>query len=296
MVKFYSYSKISTFEKCPYKFKLRYIDKIPPEIKGTIEVHLGIAVHQTLEWLYKEVMQKNIPELDNLIIYYKNFWQKKYNSNILIVKKNLTERDYFNKGVTFLINYYTQNSPFNEGTIECEKKVVFNLDEKGNYKLQGFIDRFAYNLEKEEYEIHDYKTANYLPSDEEMHKDKQLALYCIAIKEYLSESEKDKEISLNWHYLAHSKKISIKKTIEQLENLREEVIKIIEKIELTEYFPKKSSRLCDWCEYKALCKKSEISESIYPDKIIEKEPVEIKKEFPVMNYKERGKNTTLDIW
>jgi len=53
----YSHSKLSTFEKCPLKFKFRYIDKIIPEIQKSIESHLGSSVHDALEWLYIQVKQ-----------------------------------------------------------------------------------------------------------------------------------------------------------------------------------------------------------------------------------------------
>ena len=51
----YSYSKLNTFKQCPLKFKFRYIDKIIPKIERTIEAHLGSVVHETLEWIYKQV-------------------------------------------------------------------------------------------------------------------------------------------------------------------------------------------------------------------------------------------------
>ena len=55
----YSHSKLSTFEQCPLKYKLRYIDKIKPEIEKTIEAHLGSSVHDTLEWIYNSVKENS---------------------------------------------------------------------------------------------------------------------------------------------------------------------------------------------------------------------------------------------
>ena len=49
----YSHSRVTTFENCPYQYKLRYIDKIKPEIPTTIEAFMGGIVHQALEDLYK---------------------------------------------------------------------------------------------------------------------------------------------------------------------------------------------------------------------------------------------------
>lgn len=259
----YSHSRISTYENCPRRFKYRYIDKLKPEIEGTIESHLGTAVHSTLEWIYKEVMEREnwSPKIDEIIQRYTEEWQKDFSDEkIKIVNRNLTARDYFNKGIQFLIDYYTRNTPFKDGTIECEKGILIDLDPEGKYKLQGFIDRLVYNVETGEYEVHDYKTAKTLPTQEKMDKDRQLALYAIAIK---NKYGKEKEISLIWHYLAHNKIIKSKRTNEELEKLKRETVRKIKEIESVKEFPAKESILCNWCEFQNTCKKQELEK--YPN-------------------------------
>lgn len=275
--KIYSHSKLSTFEQCPLKYKYKYIDKLKPLIENTIEAHLGSAVHDTLEWLYNSVKEKPniVPSIEQIITYYADAWQKSYSKNILIVKKELSSKDYFNKGVEFLINYYTKHFPFKDGTIECEKRIVIELN--SDVKLQGYIDRLVYNSETEEYEIHDYKTANTLPTQEKIENDRQLALYSVAIKELFGQ---DKEVCLIWHYLAHNQKICSKKTNRQLEELKQEIIELIKEIEATENFPAQESALCNWCEYKKACPKFGGSPQEYQKKInefdeIEKEELDI---------------------
>ena len=51
-----SHSRIDTFNKCPYKYKLRYIDDITvlPDDKTDNALYLGTALH--------ECIQKSIPE------------------------------------------------------------------------------------------------------------------------------------------------------------------------------------------------------------------------------------------
>ncbi len=246
----YSHSRLSTFEQCPFKFKLKYLDKIIPEIEKTIEIHLGKTVHDTLEWLYTQVQDNKLPTIDAVIVYYAEKWEEKYKPEIIIVKKDLTSKDYFDKGVEFIINYYTKHQPFDDGTIEIEKKILFNLDKKGKYKIQGFIDRLVHNTETKEYEVHDYKTANFLPSQEKIDQDRQLALYSIGVKDMFGQ---DKEVILIWHYLAHNQKICSKRTNQQLQQLKQETLELINKIEATEKFPHYISKLCDWCEYKSIC-------------------------------------------
>ncbi len=250
--KIYSHSRISTFEQCPLKFKFRYIDKIIPEIEKTIETHLGSAVHETLEWIYNQKQKGETPTLDDAIMHYTKTWRKDFSEEIVIVKDHLNKKDYYNKGVEFIANYYKTNHPFEDGTEEIEKKIFLELDKDGKYKIIGFIDRLAKNPETGHIEIHDYKTANTLPSKEKINNDRQLALYAMAIKE---KRGYDKKVTLNWHYLAHNKKITIKKTNEELKQLKNQTLDKIKKIESTKKFPPKKSILCKWCSYQKECKK-----------------------------------------
>ena len=53
----YSNSKLATYENCPRKYKLQYIDRIElPEARDGIEAFLGSRVHETLEKLHKELI------------------------------------------------------------------------------------------------------------------------------------------------------------------------------------------------------------------------------------------------
>lgn len=284
----YSHSKLCTFEQCPLKYKFRYIDKIKPAIEETIESHLGKAVHDTLEWIYNSIKEnpENIPNLDDIMHYYVKSWQKDLTDDVLIVRKQYTYSDYLNKGIQFLADYFQEHYPFKDGTIECEKEITIKLDE--NTQIRGFIDRLVYNIEKGHYEIHDYKTANTLPTQEKMDKDRQLALYSIAIKEMYGE---EKEVILIWHYLAYNHKIISKRTQEQLEKLKDETKKLIHEIEQTKEFIPRKSALCDWCEYKQICPEwnfeldADISKKILSKKIN-----------PFPEFEEDKNKGSLDIW
>jgi putative RecB family exonuclease len=246
----YSHSKIETFEQCKLKFKYRYIDKIIPEIAKSIEAHLGESVHKTLEWLYIQVLKNTIPSINEVISFYSEKWQESYSPDIPIFNKTLTAKDYFNRGVEFLVNYYMKHHPFQDNTIATEKRIEINLDETGEKKLVGYIDRLAHNLENNEIEIHDYKTSNTIMMKEKIENSRQLSIYSLAIKEIFG---KDKNVCMVWHFLAHDMKICLRKTNEELENLKKEIIKIIENIEKTRDFPPTKSNLCYWCEYMNIC-------------------------------------------
>lgn len=292
-MKVYSHSKLGTFEQCPLKFKFKYIDKLKPVIEKTIEAHLGSAVHDTLEWVYNTVKEKSKeadyipPSLDEIMMHFVKAWQKDLSEQVLIVKKQYTQKDYLNKGIQFLADYYQQHYPFKDGTIECEKEISIILDE--NTRITGFIDRLVHNIEQNRYEIHDYKTAGTLPTQEKMNQDKQLALYSIAIKELYG---KDKEVLLVWHYLAYNQKIISRRTDEQLEKLKEETKKLIQEIEETKEFISRKSILCEWCEFKPVCPEFNIKiDTTLTDKILAKQ---ISKVNPFPDFE--AANKQLDIY
>ena len=86
----YSHSRISCFENCPYKYKLKYIDKVSPEIEKTIEAFMGSLVHQALEKLYSDLRYKKVNTAEEIISYYNDQWEKNWNPAILIVRKDFS--------------------------------------------------------------------------------------------------------------------------------------------------------------------------------------------------------------
>ncbi len=246
----YSHSRLSTFEQCPLQFKLKYIDKLKPEIKETIEAFLGHQVHETLRFVYEQVARGIILQLDEVLKYFIEIWNREFNNEIKIIKQEYDAEHYFHKGIKFLIDYFCKHSPFKDNTIATEKRIMINLDFEGKYKLQGYIDRLVHNKDTNIYEIHDYKTNGFLKSQEELDKDRQLALYAMGIK---NNFENVKEVHLVWHFLAFNKKIISKRTDQELESLKQEIIELINKIESTTEFPPNPSKLCKWCGFRNNC-------------------------------------------
>jgi len=244
----YSHSRLSTFEQCPLKFRFQYIDKLPPEIEQTIEGFLGNKVHDTLEWIYNQVMIGESVELDQVIENYAQAWTDAFNPGIKIVREGLDEKHYFNRGIKFLIDYFTKHSPFQDNTIATEERIFINLDPEGIYRLQGFIDRLVHDKDANVFEIHDYKTGQ-IKTQKELDTDRQLALYSLGIKQQFNADK----VRLVWHFLDFDQKMTSIRTDEQLEELKQEMIRLIDKIESTKEYPACPSGLCGWCGFQKFC-------------------------------------------
>jgi putative RecB family exonuclease len=246
----YSHSRLSTFEQCQLKFKLKYLDKVEPDIEQTIEAFLGNKVHETLEWLYTQISLDKEPTLDEIISSYAMNWKNSFSSEIHIVKKEHTAEFYFNNGIRFLIKYYSRHVPFKDNTIATEKHIVLTLDPEGKYKMRGFIDRLVHHPETNIFEIHDYKTGRSMKTQKELDNDRQLALYSIGIYNHFQNVS---DVRLVWHFLDFDIQMNPQRTREQLETLKKEIISLIDTIEQAKEFPAHPGPLCRWCEFRSHC-------------------------------------------
>jgi putative RecB family exonuclease len=237
------------YEECPLKYKLCYRDKIKREIEG-IEAFLGTMVHETLKKCYDDVRLTKVNSLVDLLTFYDKVWQENWHDSIVITKKDVTKDHYQSLGNKLIETYYKRYAPFDSDmTISTEKRITFSLGDGDKYKLTGFIDRLS-RTKEDIYQIHDYKTSAYLPSQEEVDNDRQLGLYQIGIQKTWPDIN---NIRLIWHYLAFDRELVSSRSGEAISNLVEETIKVIDEIEFAEAFPPRESGLCDWCEYPDLC-------------------------------------------
>ena len=246
----FSHSKISAFEDCKLRYKFNYIDKIKVEVEDTIETYLGSMVHDALEKLYRDKRFEKLMTLEELLAHYNTIWEENWKDSIIIVKKDYTADNYRKMGERMLTDYYNRHKPFNQGRIiGLETQEFLPLDQQGQYKFHIRIDRLM-DMGDGMYEVHDYKTSSSLSNQEELDKDRQLAMY----SQWVRQNFKDfKKVRLVWHFLAFDKEMDSYRTKEQLENLREKTLSQIAEIESAKDFPAKVSRYCDWCLYKSIC-------------------------------------------
>ena len=245
----YSHSQLSTYEGCPLKYKLCYRDKIKRDIEG-VEAFLGTMVHETLKKCYDDVRLTRRHSFDELVSYYNNIWQQNWHDGIIITREDVTQEHYKALGGKMLETYYQRYAPFDQDiTIGTEMRVRFPLDDGGRYQLQGIIDRLARTRDGVHH-VHDYKTSAYLPSQDDVDNDRQLAFYQIGVQKrwpYV------KAVELVWHYLAFDLQLVSQRSQEKIAELVGKTIRLIDDIESTEEFLPKESGYCEWCEYPDLC-------------------------------------------
>jgi putative RecB family exonuclease len=289
----YSHSQLSTYETCPHKYRLAYIEKIESETEG-IEAYMGSRVHDTLEILYRDLNVTRLDTLEELLDVYRQCWGKNWHGLIQIVKKNYNAEDYFRLGEKCITDYYKRYHPFNHGsTLGLEENINFPLEEEKGYWIRGFIDRLTL-VDHSILEIHDYKTSSRLPRQEDVKTNRQLAFYQMGVEGKWQGIE---EVRLIWHYLAFDKEIQSSRTQEDLHRLREETLELIQKIEADRHFFPKESPLCNWCDFQGLCPKRKhliAVGNLSPNEYLREEGVMLVNRYAELTEKKRLQNEAID--
>jgi putative RecB family exonuclease len=230
---------------------------------------MGSRVHETLEKLYKDLVLSKMNTVEELIESYNESWKKEWHDEVFINRDDMTEEDYRKTGERAIRGYYATYHPFDQNkTLWTENMVVFSLGDE-EHKLRGVVDRLDKTPEGI-FEIHDYKASQRMPTQEKMDKDRQLALYQIAVMEAYPDTE---NVELVWHYVLYDQEIRSRRTKKQLEELKKEYIEAIDEIEAAEDFPPNETGLCNWCGYWEHCpaKKHLIKIDEMPEKERKKE-------------------------
>jgi len=245
----YSNSKLSTFENCPFQYKLHYLDKTEVEQEQTIELFLGDLVHQVLEKMHKDMKFKKRVSKAILLKFYKDIWDKDYSEDIRVVKEGLTAENYKKMGMKYISDYYDSYKKEDMTILGLETQDRITLPDGNSWHVR--MDKLG--CKGDTYFVCDYKTNAWMKTQEDADSDRQLAMYSIWVKDKFKDARK---VILKWHMLAFNKEVTSERTPQQLETLQKEVmerIKEIQKAEKENNFPRKQSALCAYCAYKEHC-------------------------------------------
>lgn len=252
MTRPFSHSSLSTFERCPAKYKFSYVDGIRKPHEG-VEAFLGRRVHESLEFLYREIGQGRVPLFDSILDHYTEQWYAKWHDDVVIVKKRFSSDHYFKVGVNCLGRFYRQHYPFSHRVKEVEYTLVFKLDPEDDFLMKGIVDRLDH-VGNGRWEIHDYKTSSRPMSQTDADRNRQLALYQIGLSHLFDGVEK---VELVWHFLRQGIEVRSIRTDRQLLNLKKKIRTLVsairQSVENKGPFPPKESILCNWCFYWEEC-------------------------------------------
>ena len=165
-----SYTQISTYQACPLRYKLQYIDGLAPKDRWYFS--FGKTLHLCAEHFFK-VGAPPPPSLDELLGFYDSSWLSAgYESAEEEAKHRAYGRDMLTKF------WQIHNADFR---MPLAVERIFHIDIEG-VKLRGVIDRVD-KLDSGGLSIVDYKTNRELFTRADLEEDLQLTLYQLAVQE-----------------------------------------------------------------------------------------------------------------
>lgn len=225
----FSYSRIDTYNQCAAKYFYSYIKREPRQFNAPAV--LGNIVHDVLENVLDNDKQLNLTEL-----------KSEYNNNIpKWDPDNLISNELLTVGNTILEEFYDLHSDTSFNIYDKEMSFELIL---GSYKIIGFIDRI--DIIDNRVHIIDYKTGKWEVTAKSVPENLQLGIYALAMSTLFPE----KEIYAELYYLRSGKRKGHLFTKEDIENVKVNLIKNINKIiNDTNFTPTNNPRLCSFCDH-----------------------------------------------
>ena len=232
-----SSTKIDTYNSCPMKYRLKYVDKVP-EQRTRATGEFGSIIHTVLEEFHG--LEKEEQTKDALFALLEKHWREdsfEYRQRHEEFKKQGEEllTDYF--------EFVQQNPP---NVVGREKPFSYIMDDI-NVKISGMIDRIddAGGV----LDIVDYKTSR---KKEKAEKNIQMALYTEAI---LNDAVPDisgepGKASLHFLRFGDDPLSSHSFSEDELEEYREKISDVADGIRSGSFETKKGDFNCKYCDYK----------------------------------------------
>lgn len=239
----FSYSQISTYERCPREYKYRYVLGLPTPVSAAAS--FGVTIHAALKGYYEKIKAAKeglegfieLPKKEDLLALYDSYWISQGYDDKLHEKKR------YEYGRKRLKDYVEKFDTESENPLELEKRFAYALED---VVVTGIIDRIDLAQEggkKKVVEIIDYKTGK-PKTEKEAAKEWQLALYAMAAEAQFGFTVP----SGAYIYLEQNKKVRVEITQKKKEEVKNKVVSIARKIREGD-FTVPSGHICNYCSF-----------------------------------------------
>lgn len=236
----FSFSQLESFNMCPLRYKYQYVLKIPT--RANAAASFGESIHKSLQYFYSEFIHNNSLGLSRLLEIYQDSWIPLGYTSANHMAKMRQEGERMLKD--FFVTHHTEYLQ----PISMEKLFKIKIDD--GIFVTGKIDRVD-KKNADEIEIIDYKTGK-KPDEKELKKSMQLSIYAIAATDQSLWGKALDKVNLTFYYLQDMSKITMKRTAEEMLNVKDKIIESVEEIRKNEFQPKVGQH-CNFCPFRMIC-------------------------------------------
>jgi putative RecB family exonuclease len=240
-------SRASDFKTCPLLYRYRAIDRLPeppskPAVRGTL-------VHATLEDLFtRPAAERTLASaIDRLAPLWEQLLASRPELVDLVAEEDLGE--WFEAANALLHTYFGLEDPTRLEPAACELRVEVDLPD--GVPLRGFIDRLDVSADGR-IRVVDYKTGRSPGESYTTDVLFQLKFYALMLFRLRGVIP----ARLRLVYLGDNQLLEYSPDSDELVAFERQVVALwraVERATETRNFPARTSRLCDWCSFQALC-------------------------------------------
>ena len=238
-------SAVSEYENCPQQYKYRKIDKLPEP--PSLDAERGTLVHTVLQDLFE------IPAagrtVESAIELLPSRWSAQLADKPALLEMVTNEKEWLDRASALVTTYFSLENPTTFEATHREMHLENDFDT--NVYLHGYVDRLDV-APTGEVRIVDYKTGKAPKPGWEEKALFQLRVY--ALLYWKNNGVLPRLLQLI--YLGDGKLVKSNPTMAELEATEKVLRRVAKDIFISiekEYWPPKTSRLCDWCYFKSIC-------------------------------------------
>lgn len=232
-----SFSRIDTYRSCPLRFRFSYVDRLP-SVPAT-HLSFGTSIHAALEAFHDRTLF-GMPSEDDLLGFLYDGWDS---TGFLREPREVQVREY-RRAQDVLRRYHRRVRDDYRPAAETEK--WFELPVGDHATVVGSIDRIDVD-DDGAYHVVDYKTGK-LRDRQQVRRSLQLAIYALACEHLFGALPAT--VSLDFVVAGTEVRVPLDEL--DLDGARRAVDETAQAV-LAEEFAPTPSRLCDWCDHRALC-------------------------------------------
>ncbi|MFV2064575.1 MAG: ATP-dependent helicase, partial [Chloroflexota bacterium] len=244
----FSYSQVSTYERCPLQYALQRVYRIPSG-RQVGALTFGNTAHAAFEKFTKERRERlargdAAPTREDLQRYFEAEWQSDG------FEGKMSEENYRGR-VDSLLDKFWQGELETIGEAEDEETpFALTIEVPGGAPatFTGLIDRID-RLPSGGIEVIDYKTGR-VSSQKSVHESLQLSIYALACRDALGLGTPEK---VTLYFTEAATRKSTTRSDEQLDTARDELAAWVTRLRSGDFAATPSNGACRFCDYSALC-------------------------------------------
>jgi len=234
-----SFTRVDTFEQCPRRFRYQYIDGLPQA--PAPQLSFGSSIHATLEWLYDR-KHPVLPSLEETLQALFDRWDTTGYADA--PRSEQLEAYEHARRVVTMFHDRVQHEGFR---LPAATEAWFSLPFDGELVVVGAIDRVDVDDDGTLHVV-DYKTNRRARSRAQVRSSLQLAIYALATHELFGHLP----ATVALDFVVPGVRVTVPVDELELAAVPHRIAAVAQRIRSHEDTPV-PNRLCDWCDYRAIC-------------------------------------------